>query len=216
MVPVISFDIAVIAWITCIVSIRVIRVAPDGSQEIVIEERGHIFNYELGTPAVVAGVTLPGLGLIGLILAGALISIATNPLWFSMVAPIEKWLHGMGFENAVFDCAVGAPGIAAALAEHVRTTTDQRRLRKLMDANGVDLGDLSLTRDVGANLLAPGQQTVSSADGGVTWTLAGLAGLTDLLRVEEELRRTQSDHWNAVYRLRLGHAAPRRSPAPRR
>lgn len=35
---------------------------------------------------------------------------------------------------------------------------------------------------------------------------AGLAGLTDLLRVEEELRRTQSDHWNAVYRLRLGHA----------
>ncbi|MBB1603343.1 YbaL family putative K(+) efflux transporter [Variovorax sp. UMC13] len=28
-----------------------------------------------------------------LILAGALISIATNPLWFSLIAPIQKWLR---------------------------------------------------------------------------------------------------------------------------
>jgi CPA2 family monovalent cation:H+ antiporter-2 len=28
-----------------------------------------------------------------LILAGALISIATNPLWFSLIAPLQKWLH---------------------------------------------------------------------------------------------------------------------------
>ncbi|MDH6594917.1 CPA2 family monovalent cation:H+ antiporter-2 [Variovorax sp. TBS-050B] len=28
-----------------------------------------------------------------LILAGALISIATNPLWFSLIAPMQKWLH---------------------------------------------------------------------------------------------------------------------------
>jgi len=28
-----------------------------------------------------------------LILAGALISIATNPLWFSAIAPLQKWLH---------------------------------------------------------------------------------------------------------------------------
>ena len=28
-----------------------------------------------------------------LILAGALISIALNPLWFSLIAPLQKWLH---------------------------------------------------------------------------------------------------------------------------
>ncbi|MGJ3704362.1 YbaL family putative K(+) efflux transporter [Variovorax sp. AFSI2.2] len=28
-----------------------------------------------------------------LILAGALISIATNPLWFSLIVPLQKWLH---------------------------------------------------------------------------------------------------------------------------
>ncbi|WP_041943844.1 YbaL family putative K(+) efflux transporter [Variovorax paradoxus] len=28
-----------------------------------------------------------------LVLAGALISIATNPLWFSLIAPMQKWLH---------------------------------------------------------------------------------------------------------------------------
>jgi len=28
-----------------------------------------------------------------LVLAGALISIATNPLWFSAIAPLQKWLH---------------------------------------------------------------------------------------------------------------------------
>ncbi|MBU1358143.1 MAG: Kef family K(+) transporter [Gammaproteobacteria bacterium] len=39
-----------------------------------------------------------GLGLLppegqSLLLAGALISIATNPLWFSLIAPLQKWLH---------------------------------------------------------------------------------------------------------------------------
>jgi CPA2 family monovalent cation:H+ antiporter-2 len=29
-----------------------------------------------------------------LILAGALISIGSNPLWFSLIAPLQKWLHG--------------------------------------------------------------------------------------------------------------------------
>ena len=28
-----------------------------------------------------------------LLLAGALISIATNPLWFSLIAPLQKWLE---------------------------------------------------------------------------------------------------------------------------
>ncbi|NDZ11996.1 Kef family K(+) transporter [Variovorax sp. WS11] len=28
-----------------------------------------------------------------LLLAGALISIATNPLWFSLIGPLQKWLH---------------------------------------------------------------------------------------------------------------------------
>ncbi len=39
-----------------------------------------------------------------LVLAGALISIATNPLWFTLTAPLQKWLHAhsalaRGFES---------------------------------------------------------------------------------------------------------------------
>ncbi|MET0543639.1 MAG: cation:proton antiporter, partial [Variovorax sp.] len=46
---------------------------------------------------ILAGLGL-SLGLLppegqSLILAGALISIATNPLWFSAIAPMQKWLH---------------------------------------------------------------------------------------------------------------------------
>ncbi|AGU49258.1 putative monovalent cation antiporter [Variovorax paradoxus B4] len=70
------------------------------------------FRYPLGTALTVSAslaqigefsFILAGLGVSlgllpvegqSLILAGALISIATNPLWFSLVAPIEKWLHG--------------------------------------------------------------------------------------------------------------------------
>ena len=42
---------------------------------------------------------------------------------------------------------------------------------------GFNLSDLSLTRDGGANLLT-GSQTLSSSDGGITWTLGNLAALT--------------------------------------
>ena len=43
---------------------------------------------------------------------------------------------------------------------------------------GLDVGDLALTRDGGANLLG-GAQTLTTANGGVTWTLGGLAVLTN-------------------------------------
>ena len=42
---------------------------------------------------------------------------------------------------------------------------------------GFDAGDLSLTHDGGANLLTP-EQTLSSSDGGQTWTLQNLAPLS--------------------------------------
>ncbi|MDQ0570988.1 CPA2 family monovalent cation:H+ antiporter-2 [Variovorax paradoxus] len=69
------------------------------------------FRYPLGTALTVSAslaqigefsFILAGLGVSlgllpvegqSLILAGALISIATNPLWFSLIAPLQRWLH---------------------------------------------------------------------------------------------------------------------------
>jgi len=42
---------------------------------------------------------------------------------------------------------------------------------------GLDVSDLSLTRDGSANLLTAAN-TVGSTDGGITWTIGGLSGLT--------------------------------------
>lgn len=69
------------------------------------------FRYPLGTALTVSAslaqigefsFILIGLGVSlkllppeaqSLVLAGALISIATNPLWFSLISPLQKWLH---------------------------------------------------------------------------------------------------------------------------
>jgi len=48
------------------------------------------FSFILAGLGVSLGL-LPGAGR-DLILAGALISIATNPLWFAMIAPLQHWL----------------------------------------------------------------------------------------------------------------------------
>lgn len=99
------------------------------------------FRYPLGTALTVSAslaqigefsFILAGLGVSlgllpvegqSLILAGALISIATNPLWFSMVAPIEKWLHGR------FPAARGIESHDHPLAE-LPTTTEARYLSR--------------------------------------------------------------------------------------
>jgi CPA2 family monovalent cation:H+ antiporter-2 len=70
-----------------------------------------LFRYPLGTALTVSASLAQigefsfilaalgaGLGLLppegqSLLLAGALISIASNPLWFSLIAPLQKWLH---------------------------------------------------------------------------------------------------------------------------
>ncbi|MCY1521168.1 putative cation/proton antiporter YbaL [compost metagenome] len=70
-----------------------------------------VFRYPLATALTVSAslaqigefsFILAGLGVMlgllpvegqSLVLAGALISIATNPLWFSLIAPLQKWLH---------------------------------------------------------------------------------------------------------------------------
>ncbi|UVH55029.1 Kef family K(+) transporter [Variovorax paradoxus] len=70
-----------------------------------------VFRYPLGTALTVSAslaqigefsFILAGLGVSlgllpvegqSLVLAGALISIATNPLWFSLIGPMQKWLH---------------------------------------------------------------------------------------------------------------------------
>ena len=69
------------------------------------------FRYPLGTALTVSAslaqigefsFILVGLGVSlellpaeaqSLVLAGALISIASNPLWFSLIAPVQRWLH---------------------------------------------------------------------------------------------------------------------------
>ena len=58
-----------------------------------------------------------------LILAGALISIATNPLWFSLIAPLQKWLH------ARFPLARGLESRDHPLAE-LPSTTEARYLSR--------------------------------------------------------------------------------------
>ncbi|MDM0105780.1 YbaL family putative K(+) efflux transporter [Variovorax sp. J22R24] len=70
-----------------------------------------LFRYPLGTALTVSASLAQigefsfilaalgaGLGLLppegqSLLLAGALISIASNPLWFSLIEPLQKWLH---------------------------------------------------------------------------------------------------------------------------
>ncbi|MDM0048164.1 YbaL family putative K(+) efflux transporter [Variovorax sp. J22R115] len=70
-----------------------------------------LFRYPLGTALTVSASLAQigefsfilaalgaGLGLLppegqSLLLAGALISISTNPLWFSLIEPLQKWLH---------------------------------------------------------------------------------------------------------------------------
>jgi len=71
------------------------------------------------------GVSLGVLPLEGqsLILAGALISIATNPLWFSLIAPLQKWLQ------ARFPAARGLESRDHPLAE-LPSTTEARYLSR--------------------------------------------------------------------------------------
>ncbi|MBS0343331.1 MAG: Kef family K(+) transporter [Proteobacteria bacterium] len=70
-----------------------------------------LFRYPLGTALTICAslaqigefsFILAGLGVAlgllpmegrNLILAGALISIATNPLWFALISPVQRWLH---------------------------------------------------------------------------------------------------------------------------
>ena len=100
-----------------------------------------VFRYPLGTALTVSaslaqigefsfilaglGVSLGVLPVEGqsLILAGALISIATNPLWFSLIAPLQKWLY------ARFPLARELESHDHPLAE-LPTTTEARYLSR--------------------------------------------------------------------------------------
>jgi CPA2 family monovalent cation:H+ antiporter-2 len=100
-----------------------------------------VFRYPLGTALTVSAslaqigefsFILAGLGVSlgllpvegqSLVLAGALISIATNPLWFSLIAPMQKWLH------AHSSFARGLASRDDPLAE-LPTTTEARYLSR--------------------------------------------------------------------------------------
>lgn len=58
-----------------------------------------------------------------LILAGALISIATNPLWFALISPVQRWLHKHSALARAFESRVDP------LAE-LPMTTDARYLSR--------------------------------------------------------------------------------------
>ncbi|WP_431112653.1 YbaL family putative K(+) efflux transporter [Variovorax paradoxus] len=79
------------------------------------------FSFILAGLGVSLGV-LPAEGQ-SLILAGALISIATNPLWFSLITPLQKWLH------ARMPLARGVESRDHPLAE-LPTTTEARYLSR--------------------------------------------------------------------------------------
>ncbi|SFQ39385.1 monovalent cation:H+ antiporter-2, CPA2 family [Variovorax sp. OK605] len=100
-----------------------------------------VFRYPLGTALTVSAslaqigefsFILAGLGVSlgllpvegqSLVLAGALISIATNPLWFSLIGPMQKWLH------AHSSFARGLESRDDPLAE-LPTTTEARYLSR--------------------------------------------------------------------------------------
>ncbi|MFO0899955.1 MAG: hypothetical protein U0836_21190 [Pirellulales bacterium] len=65
----------------------------------------------------------------------------------------------------------------AAIDSPRRTGVDSIQIEFSAAVTGLDLADLSLARDGGPNLLS-GAETLSSVDN-ITWTLAGLTGLTD-------------------------------------
>ena len=71
------------------------------------------------------------------------------------------------------------PTITSVTPNPRTTSLAQMTISFSESVSGFDLSDLRLTRNGGANLL-PGSQTVSSADGGVTWTLGNLTSLTSL------------------------------------
>ncbi|KQW54411.1 YbaL family putative K(+) efflux transporter [Variovorax sp. Root411] len=100
-----------------------------------------VFRYPLGTALTVSAslaqigefsFILAGLGVSlgllpvegqSLVLAGALISIATNPLWFSLIVPMQKWLHARS------SFARGLESRDDPLAE-LPTTTDAKYLSR--------------------------------------------------------------------------------------
>jgi hypothetical protein len=76
-----------------------------------------------------------------------------------------------------FDTAAPVADVLDVLPDPRTTGADTITIRFDEPVRGLDLADLSLTRNNGANLLT-GAQTLSSADG-ATWTLSNLAGLTN-------------------------------------
>jgi hypothetical protein len=75
-----------------------------------------------------------------------------------------------------FDAAAPVADVLDVLPDPRSSGVDSIAIRFDEPVRGVDLADLSLTRNNGANLLAAAQ-AVTSADG-VTWTLSNLGGLT--------------------------------------
>ena len=120
------------------------------------------FRYPLGTALTVSaslaqigefsfilaglGVSLGVLPVEGqsLILAGALISIATNPLWFSLIAPLQKWLQ------ARFPAARGLESRDHPLAE-LPSTTEARYLSRQVVLVGYGRVGRSIAAELEAN-----------------------------------------------------------------
>ncbi len=82
--------------------------------------------------------------------------------------------------NAVAPWLVQAPAVAAAITavapDPRNTAVAQVTITFSQAVTGFDLGDLTLTR--GGNAVSLGGATLTSGDGGITWTLGNLGGMT--------------------------------------
>lgn len=82
-------------------------------------------------------------------------------------------------QSAAVEVGSNSPGVSIdAISPSIRTTAvNTMTIRFTRKVTGLDRSDLQLTRDNGGNLLSA-SQSLSSTDGGMTWTLSGLGGLT--------------------------------------
>jgi hypothetical protein len=88
-------------------------------------------------------------------------------------------LAGGATEQWVVDTGAPAATITAVIPDPRSTPVSSITITFSESVSGLDLADLRLLRNGGANLLA-GAQTLSSPDGGDTWVLDNLTGLTGL------------------------------------
>ena len=119
----------------------------------------------------------------------------------------NNWLAGVNLE---FDLFQG--GAKAARLARERATEEQLdALRRVAeDAVHLDVRRAYYDLDAARQQVTVARSALAQAEEGLRINQnryeAGLSTITDLLRVEESVRRTRADYWQAVYRVETGLA----------